>query len=208
MALLNTFLVSDWLVFVGGALFFGSLLLVAGLFAVLTPSNDNFQKPAPDGEVLLCKPFVTRASMALFALSLFGGMLSQIGIAFSPMTKGGGPIVFVVVVPPLLAVIVWLVSRAGPDEVRLDLKARTYRRLTGWPLFPTVVSGPLNHILGVYVKRVGATSSSRTHYMVGIYWLGRRGRTYAGRFARKETAEVAADRLQSALGLPRVTALR
>ena len=188
--------------FSGGALFFGSPLLAAVIGGAQNRSGDSLVRPSPDGRMTFRTPFVERAPQALIGLTFFGGALFWIGVGFDPRGPGGAAVVLMVA--PCLAMAAWCLRRAGPEEVRLDLAAHTYRRVTGWPLFPKVLSGRLSHLPGVYVERVDSTRSS-PYYLVGLSWSASEGRSVVARYDRRETAEAQADIIRSALDAQRAS---
>ena len=191
----------------GAALFFGSILAAGGITALLGKECDSFQQPAPEGEMWFRRPSVERIPAALFSLGFFGGVLIWVGICFDPMVAGGGPWTFLIAAAPCLGVSLWFLRRAGPEQVRIDLKAHTFQRVTGWPVFPVVASGTWKQIFGVYIRRVESTRSS-PYYLVGFYWTGGRGVSVVGKYFSREAAEAEAQRLSAALGLRRVGAPR
>ncbi len=197
----------SWYVFLAGAvLFVGSILVAGGIMACLGKECDSFQRPAPEGEMWFCRPFAERIPMALFSLAFFGGAVFITGVCFDPIAIGGGIWSDILPVSVCMTVAVWVLRRAGPDEIYLDLKARTFRRVTGWPLFPVVLTGTWKQIFGIYVRKVGGSSSNKPYYLVELYWTGDKGGSVVGSYNAKEDAEAEAERLQAVLGMRRVIA--
>ena len=92
---------------------------------------------------------------------------------------------------------------AGPNDLFLDLNRRTYRFVSGWPVFPQVQTGPWEDMAGVYVRRVSGRGGEC--YLVGIAWRQeKRSFPLLGRFRREEDAEALAKEVSASLGLPRV----
>lgn len=99
---------------------------------------------------------------------------------------------------------------AGPCDLILDRDRRTYRFLSGWPLFPRVQTGPWEDMAGVSVRRIarGTKSAENPHpgyYKVEIAWRQeRRACPLLGDFHREEEADALAEEMTALLGLPRV----
>lgn len=192
----------------GTAVFFGSILLAGGIMAALDRSVDSYIQPAPEGKMRFRKPLSKRMPMALFALSFFGGALAFAGICFDPMTIGGGVWSLPLPLMMCLAPAVWLLGKAGPDELDFNIADHTFHRTSGWPLYPKSFSGTWNQIFGIYVRHISGTSSNKPYYLVGFYWTSGRGVSVIGEYRSREDAETEAERLSAALGLRRVGAPR
>lgn len=202
----------SWYVFlVGAVVFVGSILAAGGIMACLGKECDSFQRPAPEGKVGFVRPFVERAPKALFSLSLFGGLLIFLGVFYSvfrtmAVSFNETTIEITLLLGFCIGASAWCLRLSGPEELCFDLASQTYRRVTGWPLFPTSYSGPWQQILGVYVRKIGATSSNKSYYLVGFLWSGNKGRAVIGSYNAKADAEIEAERLEELLGMKRVEA--
>lgn len=194
------------LVNAGAVIFFGFMFL--GIIVLMTQHEDanQYEQSAPEGKLYFRRPRASRVFGALVSLSFLGGIPMFAGVILNPKSFGAttgsnsGDI-------GLVSIFCLMVSfgfslLAGPDELSIDLSARTYRRTWGWPLFPKVASGSTSQISGVCVRDVGTVSNPVFH--VCLRWRGNKGISIVGRCDRSEEAETAASKLQQALGLQRV----
>ena len=189
----------------GAIIYFGFMLLAAFVFVTQREDIRQYQQTAPEGKLHFRIPRASRIIGALVRLAFLGGIPTFAGVNLNPRTIG--------TVTGSIADDIWLTSLffllasfgssllAGPDEVLLDLSARTYRRTWGWPLFPRTASGSMRDISGVYVDNVGTFSNPV--FLVGLRWRGN-DISIVGRYDNKEQAEWEADELQQALGSQRV----
>lgn len=183
---------------------FGELALavVASACGMFGLRDGAYLQRAAQSERTFRKPALLRASQALFGLFMLGAPLIIVSdIAQSPgsMSTEG----WWMFVPFVLMCVGFgdaVLRLSGPEELFLDLTARTCRRVSGWPLFPKERSGPWEDMWGVYVGVV------KYSYIVGVngsYVFG--GRADLGRFGYRASAEAFAQKLTAQLGLPRVT---
>lgn len=196
---------------VGAVLFVSSILVAGGIMSFLGKESHSFQQAALDGEVQFVRPFVERAPKALFGLSFFGGFLIFLGgfdSVLRTMVVGiNEPTIEILLLFSFnLGAIAWCLRLSGPEELCFDLASQTYYRVTGWPLFPSSYSGPWQQILGVYVRKIGTSSSNKSYYLVGFLWSGNKGRAVVGSYNAKADAQAEAERIEKLLGMKRVEA--
>lgn len=196
----------SWHLVTAGVTIFVSFILLGFIVFVTQNKNDSqYQRPAPEGKLHFRRPRASRVSAALGCLSFLGGIPASAGVILNPKSFGitSGSNAGDIGITSLFFLLASFGSSllAGPDEVLLDLSARTYRRTWGWPLFPKTASGSTRDISGVYVDNAGTFSSPV--FFVGLRWRGN-DISIVGRYDSKEQAEWEADKLQQVLGLRRV----
>ena len=189
----------------GIIIFVGFILLGYIVFVTQNKTDSQYQRPAPEGKMHFRRPRASRVSAVLGSLSFLGMIPASAGIILYPKSVNitSGSNAGDICITSLFFLLASFGSSllAGPDEVLLDLSARTYRRTWGWPLFPKTASGSMRDISGVYVDNVGTFSSPV--FLVGLRWRGN-DISIVGRYDNKEQAEWEADELQQCLELQRV----
>ncbi len=170
-------------------------MIVGAIFSVSGLKNGSYVAYVSQKKMIFRRPLALRVGAALFGFDMI-----QTPFVFSVAAGDWAAFVFLVI--PCTFVGGLFLRGSGPDELRLDLVQRTYRRVSGWPLFPKARSGPWTDIQGIYVGSVaGASGSTR---FVGVTGMRLGGRQDLGRFNAPPAAEHFADKLASDLGLPRI----
>lgn len=181
-----------------GSLFLGVILALVGL---------------RDGSLLYhsyCNEMVFRKRLAsrifLVMMSFFMLVWGPIGLWYRLMNASDKPGIVVSVsiwaVFALLSIAtgILLVRCSGPEDLYLNLNQRTYRLISGWPLFPVNRSGKWDDMAGIYVHSFGSNSVE-----VGISWRhNKKHRTALGKFGRRQLANQFAEDRASKLGLPQI----
>lgn len=173
-----------------------AVMLLGMVIGAAGVHNGSYLSYTSQKKIVFRKPFALRIGAALFGI----GMV-EVPIALSINEKSWLP--FISLIAPCVAVAGLFLRVSGPDELQLDLAERTYRRISGWPIFFTTWSGPWTNLWGIYVGVFGSTTGSS--YFVGLRGTNLGGRMDVGRFGAQSAAEQFADELASDLGLPRVS---
>ena len=111
---------------------------VKGSYLVRQEGNVmQFRKPLPMRRITLAA--VGFLALLVLSLLISAPYARNPGQAFLPVVVGLGlPVLFLYL--------------AGPDDIRLDGRQRTYERTVGWPWKPKTFAGPFNGVKGVCVS--------------------------------------------------------
>lgn len=181
-----------------GSLFLGVVLALVGLRdgSLLYHSYHN--------EMVFRKRLALRIFMAIMGFYMSIGGPIVLWYKFMNASDKPGIVVLVSVwaVFALLSIAtgILLVRFSGPEDLYLNLDQRTYRLISGWPLFPVNRSGKWDDMAGIYVHSFGSSSVE-----VGISWRhNKKHRTALGKFGRRQLASQFAEDIASKLGLPQI----
>ena len=186
----------------GAIIFFGFHLL--GVIVMMTQRKDTrrYQQPATGGNLHFRRPLAERVYGALVSLSFLAAIPLSAGVVLNPKSFGpttGSHAEDIGLVSIFYLIVSFAFSfLAGPDELFIDLSARTYHRTWGWLLFPKSASGSTGDILYVQVLDMSSVSTHSFHICLG--WRGSKGTSIVGRYDCKEEAETAASKLKQLLG--------
>lgn len=173
--------------------------------AVCGPRGDNHCRLHlyQDGHVVICKPRLDRLVFGVFSKSLtllslwMGGSLVLLGL--HPFGSGSAlwnaTSAFMI---SIAAINLWLL--AGPDDLDLDLRQRTYQYRRGLLYLAPTLTGTFDDISTVGVQRTDSTPYPQ-HLLMLTWNVSKRRPTCLGQFQTIEQAEAQRERLLEKLGL-------
>ncbi len=173
-------------------------------FLVVTVSRTKSREHwMPFGQIAFRKPLGLRSAAALFSFTVATWPLLIVGDASTrhAIISSQTWELFTISMVASFAVILVCVRASGPNDVVMSPEIRTYRRLTGWLVFPNVRSGTWDDIAGIYVWSNGSSSQV---YLVYIAWVGQLGKAPIGHFGRFSRATRFADEVSKRLDIKRI----
>lgn len=175
-------------------------MLAITLLAVIARRRSTRQYPTPQGQIGFRKPITLRATMVMLSLFFASGPEMIIGQPHKPMSVAVW-VGFALVTIMCLSFALVCLRFSGPEDLVLNIENQTYRRTTGWPIFPTNFSGRWEDMHELCAWEGGG---STTIYIVAIAWVSQQGATQLGKFSRKSSADQFADEMSKLLCLKRV----
>lgn len=157
-------------------------------------NNKIYLSEASDDEKVFRKPLSLRLGAGLLGLSVL-----QLPLSFT--ASGWG--VFVLSLPLCLFIGRTLLLVSSPDELRLSMTERTFRRVRGWRFWTTTWSGAWADLKCVSLTTYSGKGGCKW-YSVGVRGLQMGGQMKLGDFTALDLAQRFAGELVSLTGLPLV----
>ncbi|MGI4790484.1 MAG: hypothetical protein ACRYFS_16730 [Janthinobacterium lividum] len=176
------------------------LIVAATSFLIVGLQRPTRQYTAPEGQISFRKPIILRTAIVMLSLFFASGPEMLIGQPHKPMSAAVW-VGFALITAVCLSFAIICLRFSGPDDLVLNVENHTYRRTTGWPVFPATFSGGWKDMHELCLWEGGG---SRTIYIVSIAWVSQQGATQLGRFYHKPSADQFADEMSKILCLKRV----
>ena len=158
-----------------------------------------------DDRIIIRKPHPGRIIAGFFSkgLTIFALWTGGNLVSFGLHPFGSGNALFHTVSASMIslaAMNLWWM--AGPDELDLDLRQRTYQYRKGFLYLAPILKGTFNDILTVEVRPYRNSGHLNTRYPLVLIWnVPRRRPAYLGEFKTLEQAEEQQTRLLNKLAL-------